>query len=254
MNTPWRTLVVDDEPLARERLNSLLSGFSSKFEVIGNAEDGDQAQELIESLKPNIIFLDVQMPGKSVFKMLSEIQHKPFVVFCTAFDHYSLLAFDSLSIDYLIKPIEEIHLERVIQKMENITEQLSGFSLKTVLAAIEKMEQKKIPTSIPYKIGDKTILVKLDKVVFLESEDKYVNFYNVEGTKFLSDQSLKSLEEKLPDYFIRVSKSIILNKNYVIEVHKYFRSRVVFVMEDLKRSKIISGASYSEIIKNCFDL
>jgi two-component system LytT family response regulator len=254
MNTPWRTLIIDDEPLARDRLNNLLSDFSSKFEVIGYAVDGDQAQELIESLKPNIIFLDVQMPGKSVFKMLSEIQHKPFVVFCTAFDYYSLQAFDSLSLDYLIKPIEEIHLERVIKKIEKMSEQLSDYSLNSVLNAIEKMEPKKTPTSIPHKIGDKTILVKLDKVVFLESEDKYVNYYNVEGTKYISDQSLRCLEEKLPDYFIRVSKSIILNKNYVIEVHKYFRGKVVFVMEDLKRSKIISGASYSENIKKCFDL
>ena len=71
---------------------------------------------------------------------------------------------------------------------------------------------------------------------------------------YISDQSLRCLEEKLPDYFIRVSKSIILNKNYVIEVHKYVRGKVVFVMEDLKRSKIISGASYSENIKKCFDL
>ena len=194
------------------------------------------------------------MPGKSVFKVLSEIEHKPFVVFCTAYEQYSLQAFDSLSLDYLIKPIEEVQLKRVMEKMEKISAHLSAFSLKSVLDAIEKMESKKPPTSIPHKVGDKTILVKLDKVVYLESEDKYVNFYNVEGTKFLSDQSLKSLEERLPDGFIRVSKSVILNKTYVIEVHKYFRGKVVFVMEDLKRSKIISGVSYNENIKKCFDL
>jgi two-component system, LytTR family, response regulator len=253
MNTPWRTLIIDDEPLARERLNSLLSSCKKSFEVIGYAADGDQAQLMIESLKPAIIFLDVQMPGKNVFKVLSEIQHKPFVVFCTAYDHYSLQAFDSLSIDYLIKPIEEEHLDRVIGKMKNITEQLSNLSLRSVVDAIEKLESKKTPTSIPHKVGDKTILVKLEKVIFFEAEDKYVRFYNAEGTKYLSDQSLKTLGEKLPDYFIRISKSVILNRNYVIEVHKHFRGRVVFVMEDTKHSRLISGASYSGEIRQSFE-
>jgi two-component system, LytTR family, response regulator len=258
MRSTWRTLIIDDEPLARERLKRLLSDPDNyrdhKFEVTGFASNGDEAQEMIERLKPDIIFLDIQMPGKSVFKVLSEILHKPFVVFCTAYDRYSLQAFDSLSLDYLIKPIEEAHLKRVVEKIDKITEHLSESSLKSVLDAIEKIEAKKPPTSIPHKIGDKTILVKLDKVVFLEAEDKYVNFYNAEGTKYLSDQSLKSLEEKLPEDFIRVSRSAILNKNYVIEVNRYFRGRMVFVMDDIKRTKLISGISYSENIKKIFDL
>jgi two-component system, LytTR family, response regulator len=254
MRTTWRTLIIDDEPLARERLKRLLNDFGHKFEITGFASNGEEAQEMIERLKPDIIFLDIQMPGKSVFKVLSEIQHKPFVVFCTAYDQYSLQAFDSLSLDYLIKPIEEAHLKRVVEKIDKITEHLSESSLKSVLDAIEKIESKKSPTSIPHKVGDKTILVKLDKVVFLEAEDKYVNFYNAEGIKYLSDQSLKSLEEKLPEDFIRVSRSAILNKNYVIEVNRYFRGRMVFVMDDIKRTKIISGTAYSENIKKRFDL
>jgi len=246
-------LIIDDEPLARERLKRLLSVFRNKFELIGEAADGDQAQEMIESLKPGIIFLDVQMPGKNVFTMLSELQHKPFVVFCTAFDHYTLEAFKSLSIDYLIKPVEEAHLQRVINKLETITEQLSSSSITSVLDAINKLESKKVPTSIPHKVGDKTILVKLDKVVYLEADSKYVNFYNAEGTKYISDQSLKSLEEKLPENFIRVSKSVILNRNYVSEVHRYFRGRVVLVMDDIRKTKIISGGTYSENIKKFFE-
>jgi two-component system LytT family response regulator len=253
MNTPWKTMIIDDESLARTRLRRLLSGFADKFIIVGEANNGDMAFELVENLKPEIIFLDVQMPGKNVFDMLSELHHKPFVIFCTAFDHYSLKAFDSLSLDYLIKPVEVVHLKRVINKIESITEQLSGFSIKSVIDAIDKFETKKSPTSITHKVGDKTILVKLDKVVFFHAEDRYVNFFNVEGIKYLSDQSLKYLEEKLPENFIRISKSIILNTSYVLEFHKYFRGRVIFVMDDLKKSKIISGGAYSEIIKRHFD-
>ena len=183
----------------------------------------------------------------------TEITHKPFVVFCTAYDQYISQAFDSLSIDYIIKPVEVDHLLRIISKIEKIAEQISVYSLQTVIDAIVKVESRKSPTSIPHKVGDKTILVKLEKVVYFKAEDKYVNFYNLDGKRFISDQSLKSLEDKLPESFIRVSKSVILNKDYVIEFHKYFRGRVVFIMEDIKKTRIISGGSYAESIRCCFE-
>jgi two-component system LytT family response regulator len=224
------------------------------FQVIGEASDGDQAQDMIESLKPDIIFLDVQMPGKNVFTMLTEIRHKPFVVFCTAFDHYALDAFNSHSVDYLIKPVEVERLKRTAEKLEKITERSFNGSLHSVLDAIKKMEPRQTPTSIPHKVGDKTVLVKLEQVIFFQAEDKYINFYNAEGKKFLSDQSLKILEEKLPENFVRVSKSTILNKNFVNEVHRYFRGKVIFVMHDINKTKITSGSTYSDIIKRTFDL
>ena len=186
--------------------------------------------------------------------MLSEIQHKPFVVFCTAFDHYALDAFNSNSVDYLIKPVEEERLRTTVEKLEKITERSSDASLHSVLEAIKKMEPRLTPTSIPHKIGDKTVMVKLEQVVFFQAEDKYINFYNAEGKKFMTDQSLKILEEKLPLNFVRVSKSVILNRDFVNEVHRYFRGKVVFVMFDINKTKITSGSAYAEIIKQTFDL
>jgi two-component system, LytTR family, response regulator len=249
----WRTLIIDDEALARERLKRLLLG-SNFFQICGEAENGDEAQMLIEAIKPDIIFLDIQMPGKDVFTMLSDVNHKPFVVFCTAFDHYALKAFEAYSIDYLIKPVDEVRLRLTIEKIQKIAGQYDHPSLQTVIDAIRKMEPKPVPTSIPHKLGDKTILVKLENVAFFEAEDKYVNFYNAEGTRFISDQSLKTLSEKLPENFVRVSKSVIINKLFVNEVHRYFRGKVIFVMDDVKKTKITSGSTYSEIIKNSFDL
>lgn len=254
MNSLWRTLIIDDEVLARDRLKRLLGKQGHVFQIIGEASDGDQAQDLIESLKPDIIFLDVQMPGKNVFTMLNEIRHKPFVVFCTAFDHYALDAFNSHSVDYLIKPVEEERLRRTVEKLKKITGKSFDASLNSVLEAIKKMEPRQAPTSIPHKVGDKTVFVKLEQVVFFLAEDKYVNFYNAEGKKFMSDQSLKTLEEKLPVNFIRVSKSITLNRDFVNEVHRYFRGKVIFVMHDVNKTKITSGSTYSDIIKNTFDL
>jgi two-component system, LytTR family, response regulator len=254
MNSLWRTLIIDDEVLARERLKRLFENFENVFKIVGEAVDGDQAADMIESLKPDIIFLDVQMPGKNVFTMLTEIRHKPFVVFCTAFDHYALDAFNSNSVDYLIKPIEIERLRCTVEKLEKIEERSSNGTLNSVLEAIKKMEPRQTPTSIPHKVGDKTIFIKLEQVVFFQSEDKYSNFYNAEGRAFISDQSLKTLEEKLPENFVRVSKSVILNRNFVNEVHKYFRGKVVFIMHDVNKTKITSGSAYSDIIKRIFNL
>lgn len=254
MNSQWRTLIIDDEILARERLKRLFGNFGNLFQIIGEASDGDQAQHLIESLKPDIIFLDVQMPGKNVFTMLTEIRHKPFVVFCTAYDHYALDAFNTNSVDYLVKPVEEERLRQTIEKLKKISDLSLNGSINSVLEAIKKMEPKQTPTSIQHKVGDRTVFIKLDQVVFFQSEDKYSNFYNAEGKRFISDQSLKTLEEKLPDNFVRVSKSIILNRNFVNEVHKYFRGRVIFLMHDISKSKITSGSAYSDEINRIFNL
>lgn len=250
MALPWRTLIIDDEELARKRIKLLLANYQNDFLIVGEADNGDNAESSIESMKPDIIFLDIQMPGKNVFTMLSTLNHKPFVIFCTAFDQYALIAFDSHAVDYLVKPIEEERLKVTVNKLKKICKLPDNTSLEFILDAINTIQPKKPPTSIPYRIGDKTILVKLDSVVYFEAEDKYVCYYNIEGDKFISDKNLKSLEEKLPSNFIRISRSSIINIDFVKEVRRYFRGKVVFVMDDNKRTKLISGNSYSEEIKN----
>jgi two-component system LytT family response regulator len=250
-----RTLIVDDEELARKRMKRLLASFNSDFLITGEASNGDEAEKAIESLKPDIVFLDIQMPGKSIFKVLSELNHKPFIVFCTAYDSYALKAFETHAVDYLIKPIDEERLNFTVEKIKKIVTSPPNFvSFQKLVETLKKLEDKHVPTSIHHKVGDKTILVKLEKVVYLEAEDKYVSFYTVDATKYISDQSLKMLEEKLPDNFVRVSKSTIINKNYIKEIIRYFRGCVIFVLDDLKRTKIQSGRAFTEKIKGIFDL
>ena len=130
MSIPYTTLIIDDENLARKRLKRILAGFTSYFEIIGEAINGDDAFEKIEDLKPDLIFLDIQMPGKNVFDMLSDISYKPIVVFCTAYENYALQAFDNLSIDYLLKPVEKERVELTISKIEHLHKdlQLAGFN------------------------------------------------------------------------------------------------------------------------------
>lgn len=244
------TLIIDDEPLARERLKRLLSGYDDIFNIVGEADNGDDAALAIEHKKPEIIFLDIQMPGKNVFEMLKELQHKPMVIFCTAYDEYALQAFNTYALDYLLKPVEKERLQLTIEKL--------GMNLNLHHEVYNHLQHLNIntapPSSIAHKCGNKIIPVKLEHIVYFVASDKYVNFYNVEGTEYITDQSLVSLGQKLPADFLRISRSLIINRNFVKELHKQFKGKFVFVMDDKQRTRLISGGNFHDDITHCFEL
>jgi two-component system LytT family response regulator len=252
MNYPWKSLIVDDENLARERLKRLLGDFKQYFEICGEAANGDEAYEMIERIKPDLVFLDIQMPGKNVFTMLSELKHKPFIVFCTAYDSYALEAFKTYSVDYLLKPVEIDRLKLTIKKIEKITENNN----EDLYRNIQNINIKKPElTTIAHKLGNKIIPVKLEEIVYFEASDKYVNFYNQNGgDTFITDLTLVHLSQNLPSDFVRISKSLIINHNFVKELQKYFKSRFVFILNDKNQTKLMSGGIYYSDIKSFFNL
>lgn len=255
MNFPARTIIIDDEQPAREILTRLLLGYSDYFQIIGEATNGDEAFDIIESQKPDVVFLDIEMPGKDVFDMLKELNHNPYVVFCTAYDCYAIKAFDTYSIDYILKPVDEKRLSTTIEKLKKIN---SGADKQMVDALINNIQQlnraKPKYTSIPHKSGDKITLVKLESVTYFQANNKYVDFYTYKNESYLTEESLTALEQGLDDDFIRISKSIILNRKYVKEIHKYFRGKYVFVLEDNEQTKLTSGGTYKDIIREEFRL
>lgn len=251
MKKNWKTLIVDDEKLARERLKLLLSEYGSFFSIASEASNADDAATKIEELKPDIVFLDIQMPGANVFEMLAGLEFKPLIVFCTAFDQYALEAFKTYSVDYLLKPVEKERLELTVKKLEKFKD----VNLDNLYRRFENITMPTpAPVSIAHKLGNKIVPVKLDDVVYFEARDKYVNFYNMHGDEYLTDQTLVMLSQKLPHNFVRISKSAIINRNYVLELQKYFRGRFVFVMNNQTRGKLISGQVFNADIKRVFDL
>jgi two-component system LytT family response regulator len=163
-----------------------------------------------------------------------------------------LKAFETYSFDYLLKPVEKERLELTISKLEK---QKTTPKLNDLLVNLETFLPKDEITTMPVKIGDGIKLVKLDEVLYFEASDKFADFYDQSGKRLCTDYSLKELEVKLPSYFIRVSKSIIINKNKVVELKKYFRGKYIIIFDDLLQTKITTGATYlknvTEII-NCF--
>ncbi|WP_316791251.1 LytR/AlgR family response regulator transcription factor [Pedobacter frigoris] len=254
MNTPLRTIIVDDERPARLMISRLAGNYPDIIEVIGEASNGTDAIEIIEHLKPQLIFLDIQMPDLNGFDMLTRLRHKPLVIFTTAFEEYAIRAFQENTLDYLVKPIED---SRFIKSMEKLRRwnhsnmQVDFLKLKEIF---DQMQPKKEVTALPVKVKDKILLVRFSELVYLESQLGYVTLYTDNGTEYLSELSLTELEEKLPGNFIRVQKSFIINKDKIREISKHFNNRLIITMTDKKQSRITTGTTYIQQIRAELDL
>ncbi|WP_372645529.1 LytR/AlgR family response regulator transcription factor, partial [Ancylomarina sp.] len=250
MISKYTTLLIDDEALARERLKKMLLPYADKIEIIGEARNGNQAIEMIERLKPDLIFLDIQMPGKSGFEVLQAIHHQPIVIFCTAHDEYALQAFETSSIDYLLKPVKEDRLEKAINKLHLFKTENRQSELETFLSQQLKQISKKEISSIPVKIADRVIFVSLDEISHFTAEDKYVSIHTTGGKEYVIDHSLNYLSEKLDEKFVRIQRSCIVNLSYIKEIKRYMGGRFVVKLNNQKASKIISGRNYQEQVKD----
>ncbi|HAS43933.1 MAG TPA: DNA-binding response regulator [Microscillaceae bacterium] len=252
----YKTLVIDDESLARERLKRLLKAHTDIFEVIGEAENGQQGLALVNTLKPDLIFLDIEMPLLNGFEMLRHLEHLPIVIFATAYDQYAIQAFEENSIDYLLKPILAERLERTIQKLkrfetESAQENPQADALQQLL---QQLQPTKTITSMPIQVGDKIRLIPLTEVAYFEAEGKYVYLNTAEGQKHLVDFTLSTLDTKLSEPFVRVHKSHIVNQNFIQQFEKYFRGRFILHLSDRPATKITTGASFADRIKALFEI
>jgi len=249
MNKVYKTLIIDDEPPARKRLLKLVDNFPETFEIMGLAENGLEAKEMIETLKPDLIFLDIEMPELNGFEVLEQLTSIPIVIFCTAYDQYSLKAFETNSIDYLLKPVRLERLQHTVNKLKLFSENSSSQNILKMLEELSFQKKEKQMTSITVKKEDKLVFVKLDEVSHFNADERYVIVHSKNGT-YLSDEPLAQLEIKLPPNFLRVHRGVIINTNFVIEVQKYFNSRFIISLTNKKKTNITTGRSYNEQIKN----
>ncbi len=160
MDKVYKTLVIDDEPPARKRLLNLLENFTDTFEVIGVAENGLVAKEKIETLKPDLIFLDIEMPELTGFEVLEILTYIPIVIFCTAYDQYSLKAFETNSIDYLIKPVRLERLQQSVNKLKLFSKNLPDQNILGLLKELSSCKEEHQMTSITVKKDGKLIFIK----------------------------------------------------------------------------------------------
>jgi DNA-binding LytR/AlgR family response regulator len=245
-----RTLLVEDELNSMERLKSLLAG-QSEVEIIGEAQDGLQAIERIDTLKPELIFLDIQMPGASGFEVLEQITHRPMVIFMTAYDEFAVKAFDANALDYILKPstTERVAeaVSRALERRRVIDDQL----LATLRASVERVGFLR---RFAVSRGDEILIIPESEVYCFRAEDKCVLLctYNEEH---LFDMTLKELESRLdPEVFFRIHKSHIVSLDKVRKVQRWFHGDLVVQLEDARKSELKVGRSYREELRNRLSL
>lgn len=249
--TIHKTIIIDDEPLARQRLKRLLQAYEC-IDVIAEAANGKEGFELINALHPELIFLDIEMPLLNGFEMLSQLSEQPLVVFTTAYDQYAIKAFEENSIDYLLKPIEKERLEKTIVKLQSAG--LKRQADSQFVQILQQLNLKKEIRTLTVKTGDKILLVKLQDIIHIEAEEKYVFLRTANGSSHLTDFTLSSLEEKLPDNFVRIHRRSIINANRIKEIRRSYNGSFVFLMDDLENSRVSSSRGYGEELRQRFEI
>ncbi|GGZ19588.1 DNA-binding response regulator [Echinicola pacifica] len=231
-----RALVIDDERLARKELINLLST-QQGIEVVGEAVNVEDAKEKIEALRPDVIFLDIQMPEKTGFDLLAELDAVPDVIFTTAYDEFALKAFEVNALDYLLKPIEPSRLSEAILKLQS----------RAKLEAEEKAEEKisapddkklTLEDQVFVKDGDRCWFVRLQEVRLFESDGNYIKVY-FGNNKPMIHKSLNALDERLDEKaFFRASRKHIINLGWVEGIEPWFNGGLVVTLKGGDRIEV----------------
>lgn len=215
----FKTIIIDDERLAREELKNVLKDFV-EINVVAEAQNGDEGIEKIHKLKPDLIFLDVSMPGMTGFEMLKKLEDIPNVIFVTAYDEYALKAFEVNALDYLLKPLDVNRLADTIEKLKQRDD--ADFESEHVAKSIRSDRQLSLSDRVFIKDGEKCYFVKLEEVRMLESDGNYVKVYFGKNRPLIL-RSLNSFEEKLdPAYFFRANRKFIINLEWIEHIENWF--------------------------------
>ncbi len=243
-----RTLVVDDEPLARARILKLLEQFDY-ITILGECKNGREALQQIKTYKPDLVFLDIQMPDLNGFDVLEkeELKPLPFIIFVTAFDQYAIKAFDVHAIDYLLKPYDD---DRFIQALNHAKEQIL---LKDASMLHQKMlnildtyqnQYSDSLTAIEIKEKGRIKLIRIQDIYWIEAEGNYLKIH-LESGRHLIRQTLQTIEEQLDKaFFIRIHRSMIVNALYIENIKYRGNNQYAFNLRN--GEKIISSRSYKE--------
>jgi two-component system, LytTR family, response regulator len=207
-----RALIVDDEADARDNLRLMLEEYCPEVEIVGQAASAAEARELITSLQPNALFLDIKMPGEDGFQLLASISELDLpVVFTTAYDEYALKAFKQNALDYLEKPIDVDDLKRAVGKLQRLAGEL-GTTQPSAIAALLKDPASPLSSRLAIPGREGLVLLKHEDILYLEANDSYTTIHMKDGKRSVSSKHIRVFENNLdPKSFFRVHKSYIIN-------------------------------------------
>ncbi len=243
----YKAIIADDEKMALSRLRRLLTEHFPEIEVAAEASDGITALQLIETHKPHLVFLDIEMPGATGIGVVQSAKHKPFVVFITAYGHYALPAFKTLAVDFILKPVTEDQLAVAIEKFKRMSAPTDYSGLIAGLADELKERDK---NRLTITVGDSIKFVPYEKIICFEADKKYTTIFTTDTT-YVTEKSLAELEELLPrDIFLRIHRKHIVNTNYIDEVKRWFDRKLKVVLNVPFSRELIVSRNYVDKVRN----
>ena len=251
-----KTLVVDDEPFARARIVKLLSSFDY-ISVIGESKNGQEAIAQIKNYKPDLVFLDIQMPDFSGFDVLSKSdkENLPFIIFVTAYDQYALKAFDVQAVDYLLKPYDD---ERFTKALEHARQQIiqrdEALLHGKMMSLIEGHHHDQSDTTFHIEIKDKgrSISINTFDIYFLEAQGNYIKLH-LEQKTYLLRETLHNIKTTLDQTtFLQIHRSILINRNYIEDIRYIGNNQYKVLLKN--NISLQSSRSYKEDIQSYMEM
>jgi two-component system LytT family response regulator len=239
MTTPIRCLIVDDEPLAREAIRSCIA-LEPDLKIAGESGDGKTAIQLVESLRPDLVFLDIQMPEVGGFEVLHALLARsidlPLTIFVTAHDTYALRAFEAHALDYLLKPIREERFKDAVARARSLI--ASGRTRETVSELTDLLADGRLqvrgPTRLPLRVEGRIVFVRLDQIEWIESEGNYVRLH-ASGREYAVRETLGAIEARLRGgQFMRIHRCSIVNVNCIQSLQPWFTGEYIVRLQSGK--------------------
>jgi two-component system response regulator LytT len=263
MELTLRAVVVDDEQLAREELCYQLEQVGD-VDVVGQAADGLEALETVGRLSPDVVFLDVQMPGLGGFEVARRLLQQappPAVVFVTAYDRHAIEAFDINALDYLLKPVEATRLDQTVQRArKRLAHERSSSSAPPVNDQLEKIVKMMAVRQIrreqvALKVGERFMLVQADEIIYASLADESINIVTGQVTGTSNYRTLDDLQARLdPEVFWRVHRSHLVNINKIKEIVPWFSRNYILRMKDAKATEIPVSRSQTKRLREYLKL
>jgi two-component system LytT family response regulator len=239
-----RTLIIDDESLARDMLRYYLSK-DDRVELIGECSNGFEGVLAIQELNPDLVFLDIQMPKITGFEMLELVQNPPVIIFSTAYDQYAIRAFEANAIDYLLKPYP---FERVVIALNKAVEKLKSKSTPQEISKLIETHDDEVGmlNRIVVKSGRKIQVIPIESILYIESQDDFVMIYCKDG-HFMKQKTMKFFEQHLDaKQYVRIHRSYLLNISEIAELQQYEKDSWVVLTKQGAKLKV-SKAGYSNL-------
>ena len=240
-----RTIIIEDEEPAREIVKTYLKNYAD-IEVIGEFSDGFSGVKAINELKPDLLFLDIQLPKLTGFEILELSEYLPVIIFTTAYDQFALKAFEMNATDYLLKPFSADRFNNAIQKaLEKINNKnQEGKEIKKLVETVD--DKTETIDRVVVKSGTKIKVIPVEKIIYIEAQDDYVMIY-AEDSKQLKEKTMKYFESHLDNsVFIRIHRSYIVNVNYIFQLEHFNKENYLVILKNGAKLKV-SDSGYKNL-------